>query len=176
MTRVTLRPVRESDLTVFEEEFGTPAGRSELQWFGFRSPGRDRRAYAENGMLHDDGGTLTVCDGDDVAGRVDWGRASGWGPPADSWCWTIGILLRPAFRGRGIGTEAQRRLVAYLFDHTRAHRVQAYTDTRNRAEQRALEKAGFRREGVLREAQWRAGAWHDQLLYALLRTDPRQPA
>jgi len=34
---------------------------------------------------------------------------------------------------------------------------------------RALEKAGFEREGVLRQAQWRAGHWHDQVLYSTLR-------
>jgi len=35
----------------------------------------------------------------------------------------------------------------------------------------ALEKAGFLREGRLRSAQWRAGTWHDQLLYACVRGD-----
>ena len=36
---------------------------------------------------------------------------------------------------------------------------------------RALERAGYHREGVLRGAQWRAGAWHDLVLYARLRGD-----
>jgi RimJ/RimL family protein N-acetyltransferase len=36
-------------------------------------------------------------------------------------------------------------------------------------EQRALEKAGFTREGVLRQAQWRSGGWHDQVMYSKLR-------
>jgi RimJ/RimL family protein N-acetyltransferase len=70
-----------------------------------------------------------------------------WGPP-ESWCWQFGILLRAGLRGRGIGTLAQRMLADYLFAHTRAHRVEAYTDVSNIAEQRALEKAGFTREGV----------------------------
>jgi RimJ/RimL family protein N-acetyltransferase len=42
----------------------------------------------------------------------------------------------------------------------------------NVAEQRALEKAGFTREGVNRQAQFRAGAYHDLVLYARLRSDP----
>jgi RimJ/RimL family protein N-acetyltransferase len=53
------------------------------------------------------------------------------------------------------------------------NRVEAATDLDNIAEQRSLEKAGFRREGVLRGSQWRAGAYHDLVYYALLRTDPR---
>ena len=39
------------------------------------------------------------------------------------------------------------------------------------AEQRSLEKAGFRREGVLRSAQGRADGLHDLAVYAVLRAD-----
>jgi aminoglycoside 6'-N-acetyltransferase len=48
-------------------------------------------------------------------------------------------------------------------------RVEAQTDVTNLAEQRALEKAGFTREGVLRKAQWRGGAYHDLVVYSKLR-------
>jgi RimJ/RimL family protein N-acetyltransferase len=39
----------------------------------------------------------------------------------------------------------------------------------NAAEQRALERAGFTREGVLRHAQFREGGFHDLVLYSKLR-------
>ncbi|WP_220447863.1 GNAT family N-acetyltransferase [Nonomuraea diastatica] len=39
------------------------------------------------------------------------------------------------------------------------------------AEQRALEKAGFTREGVLRGSGFRAGRWHDSVLYSMIRAD-----
>ncbi|WP_329255447.1 GNAT family N-acetyltransferase [Actinoallomurus sp. NBC_01490] len=168
-TRVVLRPVTQADLDLFEAEFSGPEGTGVHQWFGYRSPVDLRRRFAETGLLTPDGGTLTVCAEDgDVAGRVEWFKSS-WGRPETSWCWTVAIGLRPSCQGRGIGTEAQRLLVAYLFDHTRAQRIQAFTDSGNLAEQRALEKAGFEREGVLRQAQWRAGHWHDQVLYSTLR-------
>ena len=32
-------------------------------------------------------------------------------------------------------------------------------------------RAGFTREGITRGAQWRDGAYHDGVLYAVLRTD-----
>jgi aminoglycoside 6'-N-acetyltransferase len=62
-------------------------------------------------------------------------------------------------------------LTDYLFDHTRAERIQAWTDCDNLAEQRALEKAGFVREGVLRSAQWRSGQWHDEVIFSMLRAE-----
>jgi hypothetical protein len=40
VTRVTLRPVHENDLTIFEEELHTPEGRGPLQRFGYRAWGK----------------------------------------------------------------------------------------------------------------------------------------
>jgi RimJ/RimL family protein N-acetyltransferase len=74
-------------------------------------------------------------------------------------------------RGRGHGAEAQRQLAAYLFAHTRVERLEASTDVENTAEQRALERAGFAREGILRSAQFRDGTFHDLVLYGRLRGD-----
>jgi RimJ/RimL family protein N-acetyltransferase len=62
--------------------------------------------------------------------------------------------------------------VDYLFAHTTVHRIEAATETGNIAEQKALERAGFSREGVLREIRWRSGDWRDEVLYSILRTDP----
>jgi RimJ/RimL family protein N-acetyltransferase len=98
-------------------------------------------------------------------------RVVPYGPNSESNAWMIGIELEPAARGQGHGTEAQRLAAEYLFETTDAHRVEAYTDVANIAEQRALEKAGFRREGVNRGAQFRAGAYHDLVVYARLRSD-----
>ena len=80
-------------------------------------------------------------------------------------------MLAPEFRGQGAGTAAQRLLVEYLFDTTLVHRLCAYTEPDNVAEQRSLEKCGFRREGVLREAGFRGGQWRDAVVYGCLRDD-----
>jgi len=114
---------------------------------------------------------LVVTDGHDVpVGTVSWHQVLH-GPGAGSIAFEIGIGLRPAARGHGHGSRAQRMLAEYLFRTFPVHRVQASTDVGNLAEQRALERAGFLREGVLRGAQWRAGNWHDLVLYARLRGD-----
>lgn len=92
------------------------------------------------------------------------------GPPP-SRCWNVGIGLLPDHRGRGIGTAAQRLLVDYLFSVSDAVRIEAGTLTDNIGELRALEKAGFHREGVLRSAQYLDGQWRDVVLFSRLRSD-----
>ena len=75
----------------------------------------------------------------------------------------------PPSAARGFGKLAQRRLAEYLFAHTQVNRIEASTESANIAEQKALESAGFTREGVLRGACFRGGAWRDMVLYSVLR-------
>ena len=170
MSDVALRPVTADDLTVFEARFYDKSGTGEYQWFGHRAPHNDRQQLSESGLLTPDGGQLTVIRGGEVCGRVEWFRST-WGRAETSSCWSIAAGLLPECQGQGVGTTAQRLLAEYLFAHTRAERLQAWTDVENIGEQKALERAGFAREGVLRAAQWRGGEWHDQVLYSRLRTD-----
>ncbi len=51
-------------------------------------------------------------------------------------------------------------------------RVEAGTEAGNIGEQKALEKAGFTREGVLRRACLRAGEYRDMVVYSKLRNEP----
>ena len=106
-----------------------------------------------------------VIGGADRIGTVSWRKV----PTGQiSYCWAIGIMLAPEFRGRGYGSAAQRLLARYLFAHTQVNRVEAITEITNVGEQWALEKAGFTREGILRGATYRAGQWHDQVIYSVL--------
>ncbi|MFI6323010.1 GNAT family N-acetyltransferase [Nonomuraea sp. NPDC050556] len=167
---VSLRKISLADLDLFEEHLGSAEGTGDLQWFGLRTSNAIRRQWAEDGLINSEGGRLTIEADGQTAGYIRWSKAI-WGPPDSSWNWHLGILVLPHARGKGVGTQAHILLVDYLFAHTRAERIEATTDVRNLAEQRALEKAGFEREGVLRRAQWRDGRWHDQIIYSTLRNN-----
>ncbi|MCX6395138.1 MAG: GNAT family protein [Propionibacteriales bacterium] len=121
----------------------------------------------------DEDGSVGIVENGAVVGTVGWHWVQ-WGPSAGSRCPMIGISLVAAARGRGIGSEAQRQVVDLLFRATASNRVEAHTDVTNIAEQRALEKAGFTREGLVRGAQWRNGAYHDGYLYSILRNEWEQ--
>jgi RimJ/RimL family protein N-acetyltransferase len=97
-----------------------------------------------------------------------------YGPNLASRAVSIGIALHADARGRGIGPVAQA-LLADVLHRVGVHRVEASTDTANLPEQRALERAGFRREGVLRGAQVRSDGRHDLVLYACLPGEPVIP-
>ena len=167
MTVVTrLRPVRPEEEAVLARWRAEPSSAFD-DFLGGPAPGRlDTPAVAPPGL-----GRLVVTDGEDVLlGSVSWHERS-YGPTQGSLALNIGISLRPPARGAGHGTRAQRMLAAYLFRSFPVQRIEAHTDTENEPEQRALERAGFLPEGVLRGAQWRAGEWRDLLSYARLRTD-----
>jgi aminoglycoside 6'-N-acetyltransferase len=170
LSRAELRPVVEADLDTFDRAFQNKAGASEYQWFGFTPTHSLREALHTRGMLAGSDNMLSVVADNELAGRVEWLERR-WGRRDTSLCWEIAVGILPEWRGRGVGTYAQRELVRYLFTHTRVERIQATTDPQNTAEVRCLEKIGFTLEGVVRRAQWRGGCWHDQLLFSILREE-----
>ena len=164
---VHLRPFREPDLEHLTRFATDPAFSEPFEWFGFRSPEGYRKRWQDDGFLENDPRLLVVGQADEtVIGWVSW-RHGVLGTQAG--VWEIGALLFPEHRGRGWGTAAQQLLVEYLFATTTAHRLWAGTGSDNPAEQRALEKCGFTREGLVRQAVFRGGEWHDSFIYGLLR-------
>jgi RimJ/RimL family protein N-acetyltransferase len=171
VSRVRLRQATLADADLLET-WQQPAYIGDFNRFGI-PPRPLRAAIAANGLIGDDRGSLiveVVADARPI-GTVSWHPVL-YGPNPESRAWNIGINLVPEGRGRGYGGEAQRLLAERLFATSNANRVEAMTDLENLAEQRALEKAGFTREGVLRGAQFRAGAWRDIVVYALVRPAP----
>jgi len=169
---IRLRPVTEADVAVLDRQHASPEDAGEMGWFGFKQPGNMARRLAANETLTNDRGTLAVVDDDgNVVGDVSWIRTFN-GPPPNGDCWNVGIWLVPEHRGKGYGSEAQRQLAAYLLDNTFLERIEASTESGNIAEQKALEKAGFTREGVLRRACFRGGQWRDMVIFSKLRGEP----
>lgn len=167
---VTLRPFAADDLALRDRFCADPEVLGEYQWDGFSDAHEFRARWAEDTFLARSPFRLVVDDDGTAAGSVSWHLPEGRNPGV----WVLGIWLLPEHRGKGVGTACQRLLVDYLFRHTPAHRLEATTETANLAEQRALERCGFRREGVIRADAFRRGAWQDSVLYGLLRTDPRE--
>ncbi len=88
----------------------------------------------------------------------------------------LGISLRPAFRGRGMGTDIVRVLCRYGFAILGLHRLQVDTLADNDAMIGAATRAGFVPEGTHRQAAWVDGSFADQVILGLLATEWPAPA
>jgi RimJ/RimL family protein N-acetyltransferase len=169
MDDVRLRALVEADL----DQISAHEGGDSDPWnfFEIRATNLLHHRFAADGGISDQAGSLAVETADgELIGSMSWHTVQH-GPSAACRALNIGISLFPAHRGKGYGSAAQRLLADYLFSTRTIERVEATTDSDNLAEQRALEKAGFSREGTLRHAQFRAGEWRDVVLYSRLRGD-----
>ncbi|MBP3486571.1 MAG: GNAT family N-acetyltransferase [Oscillospiraceae bacterium] len=81
----------------------------------------------------------------------------------------LGYYLARDYWGRGIMTDAIRRLCALIFDTTDILRIYAEPFAYNAGSCRALEKAGFAYEGTMKNSAVKNGKVVDMRLYALTR-------
>ena len=88
----------------------------------------------------------------------------------------IGYTMFARSRWRtGVNTESKLLLLTYAFETLGTVRVEWHTDTRNERSQRAIERLGATREGVLRRQKLRAdGTWRDTVQYSM--TDAEWPS
>lgn len=85
----------------------------------------------------------------------------------------IGYWMGERYAGKGFMSEAIALVASYAFDTLRLHRIEAACIPDNARSIRVLEKAGFRREGLLRSYLRINGSWQDHYLYALIAGDHR---
>ncbi len=112
---------------------------------------------------------FTICDkmtGDAVGQtgffRIDWvGRMA---------IFYIGISKK-INQGKGFGKETVKLMIEYAFDILNMHRIQLHVTTENTAAIKAYERNGFLIEGLLREAMYGQGEYHDFHLMGILKKD-----
>jgi RimJ/RimL family protein N-acetyltransferase len=165
---VRLRAFTEADLPFLDRLCTDPDALGEFEWPGLIDPRTHRRRWERDGYISADSAAVAVVRPDDtVVGMATWKLR---GVPAGV-TYEIGIVVLPEHRGQGLGTAAQKALVEYLLDHTTAHRIEALTNEGNVGEQKALERLGFQREGLMRERSFLRGRYVGVLVYALFRSD-----
>jgi aminoglycoside 6'-N-acetyltransferase len=83
----------------------------------------------------------------------------------------IGFTLAQAYHGCGYASEGVGRLLDYLFDDLRLHRVYAICHVDNLASAKLLTRLGMRREGHFVESIWFKGGWASEYWYAILKQE-----
>ncbi len=83
----------------------------------------------------------------------------------------LGYWVRTCAAGRGIATKATRLAARFGFEQLGLHRIEIVAAVANVPSQRVAEKAGARREGVLRNRLLINGESLDAVLFSLVPED-----
>ena len=82
---------------------------------------------------------------------------------------TVGSWLGHQWWGSGANFEAKAMVTALAFERLGFDRLTAWANTRNGRSQRALERIGFRREGVLNAWHRHGDRVHDVVIFGMVR-------
>jgi hypothetical protein len=156
---VSLRAAGESDLDFLVELYADEDVRPFLAAAG--SYDRDGIA-AKIAQEPESGGLLVVELDGDPAGAMGWEL----GNRRSRIARVSGLAVHPRFRGL-----LQHRLIRELG----FHRIELEIYGFNERAQRHAERAGFKREGVKRQAYARGDGWVDGVLYGLVSEDLDEP-
>ncbi|MFR2839225.1 MAG: GNAT family N-acetyltransferase [Zhenhengia sp.] len=103
--------------------------------------------------------------GESVINEIDW--------KARSANFRIAIF-QSAERGRGIGSWAIKATRDFAFEKLKLHRLELDVFSFNPSAEKAYQSAGFKREGVLRDAIWNGKEFADDILMAILEDEWKQ--
>lgn len=169
-TRLRLRPFTDTDA---DPLFAMHSKAVVMRYWDspvWTEPDRAKRFIAICRKTEDEGtGVRVVIERASDGAFVGWCGLFEWDPDYRSA--SLGYCLDDAMWGHGYATETARALLQWGFDTMDLNRVQAEADTRNPASARVLEKAGFVREGTLRENCVVNGEVSDSWIYGLIRRE-----
>ena len=162
--RLRLKPLEEADLPGLWRWLGDPEVR---RFYGERpdSIGELREDYLERGV--NPVWRFVIEEDGEGIGEIQYGHPY----PGAEFVWTaaVDILIgEPGARDRGLGTEAVRTMLSYLFGVRGIHIVMIDPEVANARAIRAYEKAGFRADGVLRHHAFKHGRYVDAYMMSII--------
>ena len=83
----------------------------------------------------------------------------------------IGYWLAEPFWGKGIAVDALISLTNYAFTNFNFNRIFAGVFENNLASAKVLEKAGYKKEGILRKAVFKEDKFQNQIMYSILKEE-----
>ena len=168
--KVRLRPIERDDLPRYVEWFGDPEVRRYLAIYLPFSLAQEERWF--EGLLERLEQQEEVLLAIETVGGAHIGNV---GLHAIDWhnrSAELGIAIgEKAYWDQGYGTDAVRTMLKLVFGEMNLHRVFLRVDTDNARGVRCYEKVGFRRDGTLRQAVFKAGEYCDQYLMSILESE-----
>jgi ribosomal-protein-serine acetyltransferase len=143
--------------------------RAWLPWVDANRTVEDRKKFISGALkqfAENDGFTAGIWHEGRLAGvigyvSIDW----------DNRTTEVGSWLGEEYQGRGLVTAACRALVDHAFEELGLNRVSIACATENKKSCAIPERLGFRREGVVRQAEWLYDHFVDHVVYATLASE-----
>ena len=173
--KVILRPVRRTDIEYFLKWFNDP---EVIQYLEMYLPMTEmaEEKYIEN-LGTTGAGTIVAF----VIEAVDGKNSKPIGTvglsnihPKDHHS-VFGIAVgEKDYWSKGYGTEAANLIIRYGFEQLNLHRITSSAKSFNERSIKLHKSAGFAEEGRQREADFENGAYHDRVIFGLLRKEWQQ--
>jgi RimJ/RimL family protein N-acetyltransferase len=163
--RLYLRPLEEADIPTCLRWINDPEVTRTLMMYRPLNELREREWF--QGQYKDDHNiilAITLKEQDRHIGnvglhRIDWKNREG----------ELGIMIGEKDEwDKGYGSEAISLVLGYGFDRLNLHRICLRVYENNPRAQRCYEKAGFRREGAMRESAFSEGRYWDTIFMGIL--------
>jgi len=84
---------------------------------------------------------------------------------------TVGIFLGRQFWNKGFGTDAMKTLLIFIFDQMNMNKAKLNVYSFNKRAIKSYLKCGFQIEGTLRQEIFRDGAFHEEIIMGILKTE-----
>lgn len=81
----------------------------------------------------------------------------------------IGFWLLPQYWHKGYSLEALQAVMEFWTNEKGLHRMEAFVEPENEASCRLLEKAGFAREGLMRDCEIKNGRYISLVVYGRIQ-------
>jgi RimJ/RimL family protein N-acetyltransferase len=168
---IHLRPFAPTDLDLVRAASEDPYIPliTSVPWAYSDAEGAAYLARQEERLAAGVGWSLVVAE---RAGGRPLGSVGLW--PRDRTAASFGYYVIPAARGRGLAARGVRLLAAWAFGRG-FERLELTVEPWNVASQRTAERAGFRREALLRSLMTFGGVRRDLWMYGRLPDDPPPP-
>jgi ribosomal-protein-alanine N-acetyltransferase len=79
-----------------------------------------------------------------------------------------GYMIFPEYKGKGIVSEALKKVIEYGFNEMKLHSIEAILDPENKGSEKVLLKNGFVKEAHLIENEFYEGRFLDTMIYSIL--------
>lgn len=83
----------------------------------------------------------------------------------------VGYWIHKNYQGQGIVTKVVKTLINYAFKSLELNKVEIRMATGNQKSERIPIKLGFKKEGVIRQAEWLYDHYVDHNVYGLLKQE-----